>query len=183
MGKVYCLIGKSASGKSTLEKMLEKLGHNRIISYTTRPKRDGEVEGIDYHYVKPEMFQEMLDRNEFLESQEYRGWFYGVKNDLDLDNEDYICVIEPRGYFQVLEKLGKEKVVPMYVYVGDLELMKRALGRATKDSDVAEIVRRFQTDKELFDGFEKHCVYKFHNVDAGEIVQFIHRTIKSYGGR
>lgn len=182
LGKIYCLLGKSACGKSTLEKVLERMGHNRIISYTTRPKRPHEVDGIDYHFITLEEFEKMRQDDEFLECQEYRQWFYGIKNDLDLENQDYVCVIEPRGFFQIKEKLGCSKVIPMYIYVGDLELSRRGIARATTNEEANEFNRRFHADKPLFDGFEKQCVYKFHNIDVNDTAMFIDKVIRR-GGR
>ena len=74
------LIGASASGKSTLQTMLinREPCFKKIVTYTTRPPRDGEVNGVDYHYVSVEKFTELADSGFFAEHNSYRGWMYGT---------------------------------------------------------------------------------------------------------
>ena len=71
------LIGESASGKSTIEKELVKRGFNKIISYTTRPIRKDETDGIDYHYISKEEFL-INSKWIFVEYTIYNSWYYGI---------------------------------------------------------------------------------------------------------
>ena len=65
MGKVFCIIGRSGVGKSTLErKVSERLNFKRLISCTTRPMRGGEKEGIDYYYINNDDFQKLQEDNQ-----------------------------------------------------------------------------------------------------------------------
>lgn len=172
---IFCLIGKSASGKSTIEHLLQEKGLKRIISTTSRPPREREVNGVDYHYVTDEEFK-TFDRNgEMLESTEYRGWHYGIRlSDIDLD-ENSVVAVEPCGFRQMKQKLG-DKVVGIYLYINDKERLIRALNREI-NPDVDEIVRRFISDKELFKDIEKEVQYSFENWDSYKVVDEIMKII------
>lgn len=178
MNKLYCILGKSASGKSTIENLLEEKGLIRLISCTTRPPRENERNGIDYYYVTEQEFENMRLNNLLLEYTEYRGWHYGINiNQIDMnDDKDYLAVIEPHGYKQIKEKLG-DKVVGIYITVQNKERLIRALNREV-NPDVDEIIRRFLSDKELFKGIETEVDYIFENWYSYEVVNNIMKIVK-----
>mgnify|MGYP000927222269 CR=1 FL=1 len=76
--KIFALIGRSGTGKSSIEKQLEKLGHTRIVSNTTRPIREHEVDGIDYNFLTDKEFLKLKKKNQLIEHSQYRGWNYGI---------------------------------------------------------------------------------------------------------
>ena len=61
------LVGQTNSGKTTVAKLLEAYGYKRIVTYTTRPKRQGERNGIDYNFVTDEKFKSMIKNGDFAE--------------------------------------------------------------------------------------------------------------------
>ena len=79
--QVIALYGASGSGKDTILKWV--VSHypklHLIVSCTTRPMRDGEVDGLDYHFVTEEEMMEQILSGEMLEATEFRGWFYGTQ--------------------------------------------------------------------------------------------------------
>lgn len=166
---IYCLIGKSATGKSTIEKELENNGLIRIISSTTRPPREGEKEGVDYYYIGEEEFNRNIDK--YYEHTQYRDWLYcidPVKNNIDL-SKDYVCVIEPHGYRQLIERIGQDNVVGIYIIVEDKERLIRALNREEKP-DCKEICRRYISDIELFLNIENEVQHIVENEDLQKAV-------------
>jgi guanylate kinase len=178
MGKIFCLLGKSAAGKSSIEKILEQMGHKRIISSTSRPKREKEVDGMDYYFITEQEFAEGLLNDEYYENTIYNNWHYCIsKKNLDLYNHDYIVVVEPHGYAMLQEKLGKENVIGIYIYINDKERLLRALMREVYPN-VDEIVRRYQSDKILFKEIEENAQYKVQNLNAHESAVIIDRIIK-----
>lgn len=100
---IIILCGKSASGKDTTAKRLteayQKMGVpvNNVISYTTRPPREGEVDGVDYHFIDVDTFVDMKYKNKFIESMEFRGWRYGTSFDSFKRDCINICVMDPKG--------------------------------------------------------------------------------------
>jgi guanylate kinase len=180
MGKLYVVMGRSAVGKSTIERLLEKSGEfRRIVSYTSRAKRDGEVDGIDYNYVSKEKFADMLASDEFLEHAEYNGWFYGVtKNSVDLSKGNYLLVAECEGFKEIREKLGRDNVVGIYLYLSDYwELLKRSIDRQPHATyaQCMEMCRRFISDAVTFAEVEKLATLKINNVDSNQTVSIIKR--------
>lgn len=184
MGKLYVLVGRSAVGKTTIQKMLAKSsGFKEIVSHTTRAKRDNEIDGVDYFFVSDEKFKEMLDNGEFLEYTVYNGWFYGLhKDQVNLSTGNYVCVLETDGLRQAINKLGKQNVVGIYLYLTDYwELLMRSLNRqphATVDQ-CREMCRRFLSDFDTFKEAESLCVLKVNNINAKDTVDIILRNIKN----
>ena len=79
MIKIIALMGKAGSGKDTLlHKLMEQdpLRFNEIISYTTRPLRDGEIDGVNYHFVSDETFLQMVNDGKMLEHSVFNNWHY-----------------------------------------------------------------------------------------------------------
>ena len=78
--KVYALVGPSGCGKDTiLKRLLKKYNKtkmfNHIVSYTSRPRREGEKDGVTYHYVKPEFF---IGNKSMVEMAVFNDWYYGT---------------------------------------------------------------------------------------------------------
>ena len=124
MGKIYCMMGKSSSGKDTLyQKVLERLPQiHRVVPYTTRPIREGEQDGVEYHFVDDKQLAE-----------------------LETDGK----IVELRAYNTVH---GAEHLVPIYIEVEDGERLARALERERRQAvpKYKEMCRRFLADEEDF---------------------------------
>ena len=105
------IIGKTASGKTTLrEKMVKEYGFNPIITYTTRPMRKGEEEGKTYHYITDEEFNEKIKEGFFAEYKEYNTkkgiWKYGsAKEDLINSDKSSIIILTPGGVEDIRKNL------------------------------------------------------------------------------
>lgn len=89
------LIGASASGKTEIAKLLiKKHGFEKLVTTTTRPMRDGEVNGIDYHFVTPDEFYAKKDNDEFFETVIYNENYYGTPKDCKKNN---VLIVDPIG--------------------------------------------------------------------------------------
>ena len=77
---VIALIGEAGAGKDYLYRILVDSYPevNGLVSYTTRPPREGEVNGVNYHFVSREEFEKQIDEGKMLEYTEFRGWYYGT---------------------------------------------------------------------------------------------------------
>lgn len=155
---MICLIGESASGKSTIEKQLvEKFGYKKIISYTTRPMRNAEVNGVDYHFVDDDTFERMKKDGEFAECAKYRGWQYGTA--LKDCTDDKVCVVTPHGYRQ-LKKIPDLNVIGFYIQVSRRERLIKILQRG---DDIEEAYRRSLSDVGMFDGIADEVTFTINN--------------------
>ena len=161
MGKIYCLLGKSSSGKDTLFKMLLEesgLALKTIVPYTTRPIRVGEQEGVEYHFVTEETQKKLEAEGKIIELRAYDTicgvWKYFTVDDgqIDLATDNYLVIGTLESYVKMRDYFGAEKLVPLYVEVEDGERLLRALTRerAQKEPNYAELCRRFLADSVVF---------------------------------
>lgn len=182
--RVFVLMGKFACGKTTIAKLLElKYGMKRVVTCTTRSMREGERNGVDYYFYDDETFEKMASENRLVainrvpvvtsegncegtilsnsEKDATEGIEYSKKygipvEEINLRESSYICVLEPSGYFDLVNKLGKDKVKSIYLKLNDKERWLRALNREV-NPDVDTIAKKHFEEYKLYDGIEDLC--------------------------
>ena len=162
MGKIYYLMGKSSSGKDTLFKKLiedRKLFLKTIVGYTTRPMREGETEGVEYHFIDETSLRKLDADGKIIELRAYNTvhgiWKYLTVDDgqIDLEGDDkYLLIGTLESYEKVRSYFGKDNLVPLYITVDDGERLQRALDRERMQDTpkYAEMCRRFLGDEKDF---------------------------------
>lgn len=160
MGKLFVMMGKSASGKDTLyRRMMERYTElHPVIPYTTRPVRAGETEGAEYHFVSVEQMEQMKRRGQVVECRCYQTvkgpWYYFTADDgqIDFAKGDSALISTLEGYEQIRRFYGADCVVPLYIEVEDFLRLERSLARERQQQTpcVAEVCRRFLADEEDF---------------------------------
>lgn len=124
MKRIFCLLGASASGKTTLGEYLKNLGINEIVSHTTRKPREGEEEGVTYYYVDDKEFNSL----EKIEEVEYSGNRYCIsKKEVEekLNNHEYLFLIADKNGVEQLKKIYNDIIRVVYVYSTPLECYNR----------------------------------------------------------
>ena len=140
-GTLFVITGPSGAGKGTvLKKVIQSLnGLYFSVSATTRKPREGEVDGVHYHFLTRERFEELIEKDRFLEYAQYAGNYYGtpldpVEEHLE-QGHDVILEIELQGALQVKKRLPKAVLVfiapPSFE-----ELESRLRGRGTETDEV-----------------------------------------------
>lgn len=151
--KLVALMGKAGAGKDALlHKIFENFGYDdfeEIISCTTRPPREGEVNGVNYHFLTSEEFADRLMNGDMIEATVFRDWCYGTSYDSLNPDKINIGVYNPQGVGIFLDMGHLIDLYVLYVDCDDKTRLIRQLTRE-KDPDVNEIIRRFQTDYEDF---------------------------------
>lgn len=195
MGKIFCLMGKSSSGKDSIYRELfqaskEKL--ERIVPYTTRPIREGECEGKEYHFVGEDKVSSLEQEGKIIELRAYNTvhgiWKYFTVDDgqIDLESNNYLMVGVLQTYLNIREYFGDDKVVPIYIEVEDGERLARALGRERLEPKprYAEMCRRFLADSEDFSeerleaaGITKRFENRQLVTTISEIVDYIEKMV------
>ena len=158
MGSLFYIIGKSSTGKDTIyKKLYEKkdLKLNPLVMYTTRPIREKEVDGREYHFVDDTVLKQLEQDGKVIEKRAYHTihgvWtYFTVDNDkLDLKNQDYLAIGTLESYEKIRTYYGDGKVVPLYIEVEDGLRLERALEREKKQQPpkYEELCRRFLADQ------------------------------------
>ena len=151
MYKIIALIGESGSGKDTMmKKILEKRPDiHEIVSCTTRPPREGEVDGVNYIFLTPEQFEKKKNNNEMLETTHFNNWYYGTSYDSLKPDTLNIGVFNPAG-IRLLINCPNVEVYVFYIVTSDKTRLLRQLNRELCPN-VDEIIRRYSTDKKDFE--------------------------------
>lgn len=161
MGKIFCIIGKSSTGKDTIYQELltrQQLNLKKIVPYTTRPIREGEVEGETYHYVTVEEMNDLEEQGKIIESRYYNTihgiWHYFTAQDeqIHLESQNYLFIGTLEAYSKIKIYYGNDRVIPIYIEIDDGERLTRALNREKKQIEpkYEEMCRRFLADCQDF---------------------------------
>lgn len=162
MGKIFCLMGKSASGKDTIYNQLlqsQELNLHNVILYTTRPIRSGEKDGETYFFCSDERACQLQAEGKVIEMRAYDTmhgvWKYFTADDgqIDLDSDNsYLMIGTLEAYAQIRDYFGPEQVLPIFIHVDDGLRLSRAVERerSQKEPKYAELCRRFLADEEDF---------------------------------
>lgn len=193
MGKIFYIMGKSASGKDKIYSILladRELDLRKMVLYTTRPVREGEENGKQYFFTDDKKLEEFRESGKLIESRSYHTvhgiWTYFTADDgqVKLNEADYLGIGTLESYRQLKEYYGEENVLPIYIQVEDGERLRRALVREQKQEEpkYSEMCRRFLADQEDFS--EKNVIdagigIRFENDDLDICVKNISNYIKS----
>ena len=167
MGKLFILVGESASGKDFLmSQILLDCPHiKKLTSYTTRPKRKEEKDGREYFFVTDSFFEEKKREGKIIEERiderKEGTWRYGtIDENINFVGRSYIAIKDPAGAQKLREYYGRENVVVILVKVEDgLRLMRavtREMGQPVPNYE--ELCRRFLKDKKDFEFIEPDFV-------------------------
>ena len=158
MGHIFYLMGKSASGKDSLFELIlshDDINISRLVIWTTRPRRTGEQEGMEYHFTDVETMLRMEKEGRIIEHRVYPSmegpWHYFTADDAapDLKNQDYLGIGTLESFQKLREWYGKDVVVPLYLEVEDGLRLYRALDRERHQEHpkYEELCRRFLADQ------------------------------------
>lgn len=193
MGKIFCIIGKSSTGKDTIYQRLldrEDLALQQIVSYTTRPIRAGEVDGIEYHFCTKEEKDELLQQGKVIEIRSYNTchgvWDYFTVDDehLDLSKNNYLIIGTIESFVKIREYYSADVVIPIYIEVEDGVRLQRALQRELSQTNpkYEEMCRRFLADSRDFSAEklqEANISQLFYNEEVGKTEEEIVSYMKS----
>ena len=161
MGKIFLLMGKSSSGKDTIYRELMRkndIGLKKVVSYTTRPMREGETDGVQYLFKNEEEYRKLKDDKKIIEERTYHTkcgeWRYFTADDgqIDLEDGNYLIIGTLESYCYIRDYFGKDNVVPVYIDTDPGVRLKRAMHREEKQENPRydEMCRRFLADEEDF---------------------------------
>lgn len=162
--QIPIIVGRTASGKSTiLEKLCEEHGYTKLVTTTTRDPRPGEIDGVHYHFLSKEQFEEKLANNGFVEHVFAKDNYYGtgVEN-FDENNQSNkpIVILEPIGAKVLYEKLKEFGVEPVSIFID--ESLETCLERVkSREADPEEVSKRILELTTTEMGWEDYMDYDF----------------------
>lgn len=196
MGKIFCLMGKSASGKDTIYHRLltdSRYKLKKVVPYTTRPIRAGEQDGENYFFCTDTQAAQMEQDGRIIELRAYDTacgvWKYFTADDgqISLKDTDYLLITTPEAYVKIRDYYGAEHVCPLYVWVDDGERLARALERerAQTQPKYAEMCRRFLADEQDFSEEKLQnagIIKRFENRSIEQVAEEISEYIRTMSG-
>ena len=161
MGKIFCLMGKSNSGKDTIFKEIMKdkgLELKAIVSYTTRPIRSNECNGREYYFIDEITLEKYRNEGKVIEERNYNTvhgvWYYCTIDDkqVNIEENNYLLIVTLEAYKDIALYFGEENVIPFYIELDDGVRLERALKREReeKSPNYDELCRRFLADSKDF---------------------------------
>lgn len=191
MGRIYYLLGKSATGKDTLYKeILKRRPKLRTVTmYTTRPIREGETDGVEYFFTDREELERQLASGKVIESRTYQtiagSWTYYTVDDGQFDvadDESCLMIGTLESYEKMCAYFEVGKMVPVYIEVPDGIRLLRAVKREEnqKKPNYREVCRRYLADEKDFseENLERLGITKrYQNTDMEMCVEEILRDL------
>ena len=191
MGKIFCLMGKSSSGKDTIFKLLKNDANLNLvpfITYTTRPIRNNETNGVEYFFIDEEKLQYYEKAGKIIEKRVYHTvngpWYYCTIDDgqIDLTKNNYVLISTLEAYKNIQTYFKPCNVVPVYIEVDDTTRLERAIEREKQQQNpnFDELHRRFFADNADFSPdklIESNINKHYNNVDLEKCVKQISEDI------
>lgn len=191
MGRIYYLLGKSATGKDTLYKeILKRRPKLRTVTmYTTRPIREGETDGVEYFFTGREELERQLASGKVIESRTYQTiaglWTYYTVDDGQFDvadDESCLMIGTLESYEKMCAYFEAGKMVPVYIEVPDGIRLLRAVKREEnqKKPNYREVCRRYLADEKDFseENLERLGITKrYQNTDMEMCLEEILRDL------
>jgi len=181
-GHLYILSGPSGAGKGTIrEKIFKNVSDlSYSISCTTRKPREGELDGVDYHFISVDEFKHQIAENKFLEWAEVHGNFYGTSRTfiepLLEKGIDVMLEIDVQGALQVKDKMPE--AITVFLAPPSMEILEERLrGRGTNDdADIKLRMKNAETEMGYADKYD----YKIMNDDADKASEEFINLINLY---
>ena len=161
------LLGKTSSGKNTIRNELLKKGLKPVITYTTRPKRENEKDGVDYYFITDEQFESMKDG--FLCTSAYEvengdTWYYGIPS-INLGVDD-VLIVTPKELETIKQERPNSKIISVYLLCDEGTIWNRIRLRG---DDNAEARRRINADEKDFKNILEYVDMAIRNKEGDQV--------------
>lgn len=153
MKELRAIVGRSGTGKNYLAKVF---GLKCVPSYTTRPIRNGEINGVEHIFIKPDEFQRYEKNTNIVAHQKLYGYDYFVTTDL-LDNYDAM-IIDPAGLKMLQENYTHREIIVILIVSS---LFRRIINMYKRGDGIISILKRIYTDRKYFSEFEVSGKYNY----------------------
>lgn len=178
--KLFIYTGPDGSGRKTVAKMVATaFDMETVLSYTTRPPRHYEQNGEDYHFVNEKTFKKMQDNQEFLESVEIDGFYYGIREDdivKAFENHNLVYLtLNPEGT-EKLKNMYGDRVMRFFIYADRDTVIERQKARQDNEADI----ERHMTHYDEIMAYKNSCEHAFENYDSPQISFQVSEVIEAF---
>lgn len=184
-GKLFIVSASSGAGKTSLvnavlARIQSSYDVNRVLTYTTRLPRVGELEGIDYHFVTVKEFELRIEQEFFLEWSNAYGAYYGspasIINELPT-GRSYIAVLDRAGAQQALNK--SSELVLIWIYTDIVTLRDRLVQRKTETHEQIEYRIQLAKNEIKEESLKRFFTFHIHNDDFNRAIEELEVLITS----
>ncbi len=184
MRDILLIVGLSGSGKDYLSKQLVKNhGFNNMVSYTTRPMRDGEQDGVEYHFIQSnEEFDKLVDSGEIFEQTEYHTkhglWKYGYgrKSIPEVGKFKNVAIVNPHGVEQFLHSEISDRICVIDVHATDSMRLQKICERYGGLSEMTDIQMCEAFRREVEDAKPFNEYFRLEGKWSGYYNEFFYNT-------
>ena len=166
MKNILILCGKAASGKDTLKRYivealeLSGIEFNNVVNTTTRPPREGEVDGVNYHFCSAEEMTKKILNDEMAEAVLFNDWVYGTENKSLSEDKLNVGIFNLEG-IEALRQNPNHNIFAVYLDVEDSVRLIRYLNRENMTKEkINEMFRRYKADEIDFADVDDLVDYK-----------------------
>ncbi|GGD85881.1 guanylate kinase [Paenibacillus nasutitermitis] len=177
---IFVFTGPDGSGRKTIaDSVGSTLGLTKVLSYATRKPRPGEVNGQDYHFITPELYEELDASGDFIESVTINSNQYGIRdNDIrrSFRNNGCIYLIVNAEGADMLKQIYGTQVVRLFIYADRGTVEERQRQEGISGDVIEERLSRYETDMAA----HARCEHAFENYDLAHTVFEITNTLEQY---
>ncbi|WEK55079.1 MAG: guanylate kinase [Candidatus Cohnella colombiensis] len=178
--KIIVFTGPDGSGrKSVAEAVGHTFGMAKVVSFTTRAPRPGEVNGFDYHFITQQSYNQMEEQGEFLESVTINGNSYGIRGvDVEEHLETNGCsylILNHEGA-DILKKVYGDKVIRLFIYADRQTVEERQRLLGLDEEIIANHLSHY--DQEV--DYRSSCEHSYENYDLAQTTYEITNTLETY---
>jgi len=180
---IFIFTGPHGAGRRTVAEMAgNTLGIKHVLTYTTRPQRSGETNGVRYHFVDADTFEEAEKNQAFIEVSTIDGYRYGVKRD-DLEGalaqgKHVYLVLNRSGAESIRQSFG-EQAVRIFIWCKPEQVRERSRKSDHSEAEIARYMSHYQDEM----GYRTFCEHVFENVDLAHTVFDLTKTLDGYLNR
>ncbi|MBW7455653.1 guanylate kinase [Paenibacillus sepulcri] len=177
---IFVFTGPDGSGRKTIaDSVGSTLGLTKVLSYTTRKPRPGEVNGQDYHFITPELYEELDASGDFIESVTINSNLYGLRgSDIQRsfkNNGSVYLVLNPEGAEMLKQTYGNQ-LIRLFIYADRQTVEQRQQQKGIGGEVIEQRLGRYETDMIA----QARCEHAFENYDLAHTVFEITNTLEQY---
>ncbi|WP_274648697.1 guanylate kinase [Paenibacillus humicola] len=177
---IFVFTGPDGSGRKTVaDSVGQTFGMAKVLSYATRKPRPGEVNGQDYHFITPELYDQLEAGGELIESVMLGSNRYGLRGkDIKLSFEKNGCIyliLNPEGAEKLKQYYG-DRVIRLFIYADRPTVEERQRKAGLAEDVIADRLSRYEADM----AYQSACEHAFENYDLAHTVFDITNTLENY---